>query len=66
MLIGGINEEGKHKIECSINRDPHNLMNQQILEYKQLLMGKIQQILYCLGIHKSLTAFYPEICNIFK
>ena len=36
------NEEGKHKIECSVNRDPLNLMNQQILEYKQWLMGKIQ------------------------
>jgi hypothetical protein len=35
MLIGGRNEEGKHKIECSVNRDPLNLMNQQILEYKQ-------------------------------
>ena len=29
------NEEGKHKIECSLNRYPLNLMNQQILEYKQ-------------------------------
>ena len=29
------NEEGKHKIECSLNKDPLNLMNQQILEYKQ-------------------------------
>jgi hypothetical protein len=29
------NEEGKHKIEFSLNRDPLNLMNQQILEYKQ-------------------------------
>ena len=29
------NEEGKHKVECSLNRDPLNLMNQQILEYKQ-------------------------------
>jgi hypothetical protein len=35
MLIGGRNEEGKHKIECSVNRDPLNSMNQQILEYKQ-------------------------------
>jgi hypothetical protein len=35
MLIGGRNVEGKHKIECSVNRDPLNLMNQQILEYKQ-------------------------------
>jgi hypothetical protein len=35
MLIGGRNEEGKHKIECSVNKDPLNLMNQQILEYKQ-------------------------------
>jgi hypothetical protein len=29
------NEEGKHNIECSRKRDPLNLMNQQILEYKQ-------------------------------
>jgi hypothetical protein len=29
------NEEGKHKVECSLNIDPLNLMNQQILEYKQ-------------------------------
>jgi hypothetical protein len=29
------NEEGKHNIECSLNKDPINLMNQQILEYKQ-------------------------------
>jgi hypothetical protein len=29
------NEEGKHKVECSLNKDPLNLMNQQILEYKQ-------------------------------
>ena len=29
------NEEGKHKIECSLNIYPLNLMNQQILEYKQ-------------------------------
>jgi hypothetical protein len=35
MLIGGINEERKHNIECSVNKDPLNLMNQQILEYKQ-------------------------------
>jgi hypothetical protein len=35
MLMGGRNEEGKHKIECSVNRDPLNSMNQQILEYKQ-------------------------------
>ena len=35
MLIGGRNEEGKHKIECSVKRDPLNLMNHQILEYKQ-------------------------------
>jgi hypothetical protein len=35
MLIGWKNEEGKHKIECSLNRDPLSLMNQQILEYKQ-------------------------------
>jgi hypothetical protein len=26
------NEEGKHKIECSLNRDPRSLINQQILE----------------------------------
>jgi hypothetical protein len=26
------NEEGKHKIECSLNRDPLSLINQQILE----------------------------------
>jgi len=25
-------EEGKHKIECSLNRDPLSLINQQILE----------------------------------
>jgi hypothetical protein len=35
MLIDGRNEEGKNKIECSVNKDPLNLMNQQILEYKQ-------------------------------
>ena len=35
MLIGGGNEEGKHKIDYSVNRYPLNLMNQQILEYKQ-------------------------------
>jgi hypothetical protein len=35
MLIGGRNEEGKHKIECLVNRNPLNLMNQQILEYQQ-------------------------------
>ena len=35
MLIGGTNEEGKHKIECSVNKYPLNLMNQQILKYKQ-------------------------------
>ena len=35
MLIGGRNEEGKYKIECLVNRDPLNSMNQQILEYKQ-------------------------------
>jgi hypothetical protein len=35
MLIGGRNEEGKCKIECSINRYPLNLMNQKLLEYKQ-------------------------------
>jgi hypothetical protein len=29
------NEEGKHNIECSLNKDPLNLMNQQKLEYKQ-------------------------------
>jgi hypothetical protein len=29
------NEEGKHKVECSLNIYPLNLMNQQILEYKQ-------------------------------
>ena len=29
------NEKGKHKIECSLNIYPLNLMNQQILEYKQ-------------------------------
>jgi hypothetical protein len=29
------NEEVKHKTECSLNRDPLNLMNQQIIEYKQ-------------------------------
>ena len=29
------NEEEKHKIKCSLNKDPLNLMNQQILEYKQ-------------------------------
>jgi hypothetical protein len=29
------NEEGKQTIECSLNRDPLSLMNQQILEYKQ-------------------------------
>ena len=29
------NEEGKHKVECSLNIGPLNLMNQQILEYKQ-------------------------------
>ena len=29
------NEEGKHKIDFSLNKDPLNLMNQQILEYKQ-------------------------------
>ena len=29
------NEEGKHKVECSLNKDPLNLMNQKILEYKQ-------------------------------
>ena len=28
------NEEGRHKIEYSLNRDPLNVMNQQILEYK--------------------------------
>jgi hypothetical protein len=27
--------EGKHKVECSLNKYPLNLMNQQILEYKQ-------------------------------
>ena len=36
------NEEGKHKIECSLNRYPLNLMNQQILGYKQWLVGTIQ------------------------
>jgi hypothetical protein len=66
MQIGGRNEEGKHRIECSVNKDPLNLMNQQILEYKQWLMGKIQQILCYLGIHKSLTAFDSQIYNIFK
>jgi hypothetical protein len=35
MLIGGRNKEGNHKIECPVNKDPLNLMNQQILEYKQ-------------------------------
>jgi hypothetical protein len=60
------NEEGKHKIQFSLNKDPLSLMNQQILEYKQCLMGKIQQILCCLGIHKSLVAFDPQINNIFK
>ena len=35
MMIGGRNEEGKHKIESSVNKDLLNLMNQQILEYKQ-------------------------------
>jgi len=35
MLIGGRNEEGMHKIECLVNKYPLNLMNQQILEYKQ-------------------------------
>jgi hypothetical protein len=35
MLICVRNEEGKRKIKCSVNRDPLNLMNQQILEYKQ-------------------------------
>jgi hypothetical protein len=54
------NEEGKHNIECSLNKYPLNLMNQQILEYKRCLMGKIQQILCCLGIHKSLVAFDPK------
>jgi hypothetical protein len=29
------NKEGKHKVECSLNKDPLNLMNHQILEYKQ-------------------------------
>ena len=29
------NEEGKQKVECSVNKDPLNLMNRQILEYKQ-------------------------------
>jgi hypothetical protein len=29
------NEEGKHNIEGSLNKYPLNLMNQQILEYKQ-------------------------------
>jgi len=29
------NEERKHNIECSLNIDALNLMNQQILEYKQ-------------------------------
>ena len=29
------NEEGKHNIECLLNKDPLNLMNQKILEYKQ-------------------------------
>jgi hypothetical protein len=29
------NEEGIHKIERSLNKDPLKLMNQQILEYKQ-------------------------------
>jgi hypothetical protein len=28
------NEEGKHKVEFSLNKYPLNLMNQQILEYK--------------------------------
>ena len=60
------NEEGKHKVECSLNKYPLNSMNQQILEYKQWLIGKIPQIIYCLGIHKSLAAFDPQICNIFK
>ena len=61
MLIGGRNEEGKHKIECSVNKNPLNSMNQQILEYKQWLMGKIQQILCFLGIYKSLTTFDLQI-----
>jgi hypothetical protein len=29
------NEEGNHKVECSLKKYPLNLMNQQILEYKQ-------------------------------
>jgi hypothetical protein len=29
------NEEGKHKVEFSLNIYPLNLMNQQILEYKK-------------------------------
>jgi len=29
------NEEGKHKVECSLNRDPLTSMNQQLLGYKQ-------------------------------
>jgi hypothetical protein len=26
------NEEGKHKIKCSLNKDPLSVINQQILE----------------------------------
>jgi hypothetical protein len=29
-------------------------------------MGKIQQILCCLGIHKPLTTFDPQTCDIFQ